>query len=119
VVALLFLLAVGTGLIITHVLFVDGAISRFLAHRFWYPIARVSYGMYLIHPFVAYWLISYLPTSKVVVVATSSVRLLAFGTVTALATYLWACLLFVLVERPMLTLGARFATANSSSKSRS
>jgi peptidoglycan/LPS O-acetylase OafA/YrhL len=118
VVALLFLLAVGTALIITNVLFVDNVVSRVLAHPFWYPIARVSYGMYLIHPFVAYWLVSFVPGSRVDI-AGSLVRLIAFGTVTALATFLCACLLFVLVERPMLSRGARFATANSSSKSRS
>jgi len=114
VVALLFLLAVGTALILTNVLFVDNVVSRVLAHRFWYPIARVSYGMYLIHPFVAYWLVSFLPRSRVDI-ATSPVRMIAFGSGTALATFLWACLLFVVVERPMLSLGARFAKASSSS----
>jgi len=108
VVAQLFLLAIGTALIITDVLFADNFLSRVLAHRFWHPIARVSYGMYLIHPFVAYWLISFLPGSQLAI-AVSPLRLLAFATATALVTFLWASLLFLIVEQPMLVRGARAA----------
>src|SRR5262249_35036772 len=106
VVPQLFVLALGTALVLTNALFVDNIISRCLAHGFWYPIARVSYGMYLIHPFVAMWLLSLRPGLQLSV-ALSAPRLLAFGACAAVCTFAVASVMFLGVELPLLQYGVR------------
>jgi peptidoglycan/LPS O-acetylase OafA/YrhL len=44
-------LASGIGLLLLNGVFLDNWLTRLLSGRYWYPLARVSYGNYLIHPF--------------------------------------------------------------------
>jgi len=99
-------LACGAGLLLINGLFIDNWVSRCLAHHFWYPIARVSYGMYLIHLFVVLWLLSLWPSLQVTL-AQSGAALLGFGTVAPAATFAGASVLFLTVELPLLQRGAR------------
>ena len=52
------LMAVAAGLFVVNGLYLDNRATRFFAHPLWYPLSRVSYGSYLIHPFVLFALLS-------------------------------------------------------------
>jgi peptidoglycan/LPS O-acetylase OafA/YrhL len=97
-------LAVGTSLIILNGLFVDNLLSRFLSHPGWYPLARLSYGIFLVHPFLVYWLVG--PAKGLVPPGAFWLGcgvLLVAGAV--------ATILFEVVERPMLDYGRRVSRA--------
>ena len=53
------MIALGTSFLVANGLFLDNGTTRLLAHRFWYPCARVSYGIYLTHPYVLFWLLGF------------------------------------------------------------
>jgi peptidoglycan/LPS O-acetylase OafA/YrhL len=108
VVLQLFVLAAGVALVITSCLFADNLVSRFLAHPSWYPIARVSYGTYLIHPLVGLRLVSPWPAAPMTL-ATSGVALLAFAVVVAAVSLLIASAMFLWVELPLLHAGRRLS----------
>jgi peptidoglycan/LPS O-acetylase OafA/YrhL len=98
-------LAVGTALVILNGLFLDNALSRFFAHRAWVPFARISYGTYLIHPFVIFaWLSLYglTPDQNLGPAGFAVLSLATIG-----GTSLVAGLLFSFFERPILERGAR------------
>lgn len=59
------LTAIGSALLITNCLFLQNRFTRVMAHRSWFPAARVSYGNYLIHPYVLIWLLTYLGASSI------------------------------------------------------
>ncbi len=101
-------IAIGTGLIIINALFLDNRLTRLLAHRAWYPWARISYGMYLTHPYVLFWLAGTTalfpkPTS----LTPPQFMLLYVGVL--LGSGLVAALSFVILERPMIDLGMRLS----------
>ena len=50
-----------SGLLLVNGLARRDRFTAILAHPVWYPVARVSYGMYLIHPFVLAALMSFWP----------------------------------------------------------
>ncbi len=62
VIAQFTIMAVGSALLITNCLFLENGFTRFMAHRSWFPAARVSYGTYLIHPYVLFVLLSLMGT---------------------------------------------------------
>lgn len=97
-------MALGTGLILLNYLFLDNRVTRFFAHAVWYPLARVSYGTYLIHPFVLFGLLAlYLRRGGLDQLSSASVVLL-FVLVMTIST-LVASAMFVLLEAPLLRRG--------------
>jgi peptidoglycan/LPS O-acetylase OafA/YrhL len=108
VVAQFFVLSLGIVMLVARCLVVDDPLTRSLGHPFWYPIARVSYGMYLVHPFVVLWLLS-LRSDAAHGVLGSAPLLMAFGATANACTFLVATVLFLAVELPMLRWGARVA----------
>jgi len=102
------MVAAGAGLLLVNALFADNVATRVLAHRGWYPLARVSYGTYLVHPYVLFWAITRLrgPLGLDVVHAPN---LLALYAVVLGLSWAVASVLFVGLERPLLDLGGRLA----------
>jgi peptidoglycan/LPS O-acetylase OafA/YrhL len=112
VVGQLSVLSLGFALIVVMALTVDNVVIRVLSHPAWYPIARVSYGMYLVHPFVALWLLM-LRRATAYEILPSTAGLAALGTVTAACSFGLASALFLAVELPMLRWGARVAATTA------
>jgi peptidoglycan/LPS O-acetylase OafA/YrhL len=102
------LMAVGTGLVMVNCLFLDNAVTRFFAHPVWYPLARISYGTYLVHPFVLFGFLALLlrDASLAELGAWDVVGL--YVLVMAVSS-LVAGLMFVLLEAPMLRRGIRIS----------
>jgi len=96
-------MAVGVALVLVNALHLPNAVTRFLSGAAWYPVARVSYGMYLLHPFVIF-------TVRPLVLRTAGPA--GFLLLVALAfavTWTLAAGMFLAVERPMLDAGAAIA----------
>jgi peptidoglycan/LPS O-acetylase OafA/YrhL len=99
-----FVLALGSGMLLLNGLFLNNWATRFFSHRIWYPLARISYGTYLLHPFVLFGLLAiyarYAPIGEIrsLGVVVLYVLVMALTTVVAAA-------MFVLLERPMLDAG--------------
>ena len=106
VIGQLFVTAVGAALLLANGIFLDNWVSRFFAHRLWYPVARVSYGTYLVHPFVLFWCLTRLRVDFHFqeIHAWSLAGL--FAVVLTISLVL-ASTMFVFVERPLLALGHR------------
>lgn len=87
---------------------VDGPLTAWLKHPVWYPIARVSYGMYLLHPLLVPPLFTMLgiPAFRIL---NSAPGLVLFCLLVSGACFVLAIGLFVTVELPMLRWGARVA----------
>jgi peptidoglycan/LPS O-acetylase OafA/YrhL len=69
-------------------------------------VARVSYGTYLIHPFVLFWVLTRVRTH----LGLEEIHAWSLGGIFALVlglSLVIASLMFVLVERPLLDLGHR------------
>jgi len=107
-------LGVGVALVVVNGIFGVGPLSRFFASRVWFPLARVSYGMYLVHPVVIFGCIPWL---KRVWIGSAPVRpshvLVLYACAMAISFAL-ASLLFLLLERPLLDVGARLGGRASS-----
>jgi peptidoglycan/LPS O-acetylase OafA/YrhL len=102
------LAALGSALLIINGLYRADTATRFLAHRAWFPLARVSYGIYLIHPLLIFGLLDHrFATLGNLDFGWSGFAVL-FVEVMAAAT-LWAAVLYTVLERPLLDLGARVA----------
>lgn len=100
------LLAWGTAAIMAHVLTSESVLTRVLSARGWYPIARVSYGMYLVHPYMLFaWLSG--PWTTLLVDAPLGWRVLVLFVATVAMSWSLSVLLFVAVERPLMQLGHR------------
>jgi peptidoglycan/LPS O-acetylase OafA/YrhL len=101
------IMAIGSGLLLLNGLFQDNRVARFFAHRAWYPLARISYGTYLVHPFVLFGVLS--------------LHRGFWGGVSDNVTFVWvtiavfvlssivAAVLFMVLERPLLDIGARWS----------
>jgi peptidoglycan/LPS O-acetylase OafA/YrhL len=105
-VAQFLVLGIGSSLLILNGLFLENWLSRLLGYRGWYPLARLSYGVYLVHPFVVFGIV----TCCHGVLASGSILLAATVTVLANAS---AAILFLTVERPMLERGAQLSRTYS------
>jgi peptidoglycan/LPS O-acetylase OafA/YrhL len=110
------LMALGTGLLVVNCLFLENAATRFFSHALWFPLARVSYGLYLVHPFVLFGLLAlYLRGGSLSDLGPGDVVGL-YVLVMALS-FLIASAMFVWVEAPLLRLGAR-TSARSRARAR-
>ena len=103
------LLAVGSSLLVINGLCCPNRVSRFLAHPAWCPVARLSYGIYLIHFFPILLVLSWWPNHTNPTVTSSVVSLLLFVAAATVLTVLGAAALFLALERPMLDWGARLS----------
>jgi peptidoglycan/LPS O-acetylase OafA/YrhL len=102
------LMAIGTGLILVNCLFLPNAVTRFFAHRLWYPLARISYGTYLVHPFVLFgFLALHLRSASLAELQPSSVIVLY--ALVMLTSSLIAGMMFIVVEAPLLRAGMRIS----------
>eukprot|EP01064_Diplonema_japonicum_P027781 TRINITY_DN4099_c0_g1_i1.p1 TRINITY_DN4099_c0_g1~~TRINITY_DN4099_c0_g1_i1.p1 ORF type:complete len:685 (+),score=148.88 TRINITY_DN4099_c0_g1_i1:46-2100(+) len=91
----------GIGLSILTLIFVNGHggwVRKMMAHSVWEPLSKLTFTVYLVHPFILGLLkISYGPN---LVHFSSWWLTLASGNVTV-ASYVTAALLFVFIERPV------------------
>lgn len=102
------LLALGTGAILAHTLSNESFFARALAARAWVPIARVSYGMYLVHPYVLFaWMSG--PFAAMFRADAMGPWVAALIAVVAASSWLVAAALYVVFERRGQELGARLA----------
>ena len=100
-------MAVATGLVLVNNLYLRNRVARFFAHPFWYPLSRVSYGSYLVHPFVIFGLLALGLRLGVRPAGVPGFAVFSFA-VLAVATLL-ASILFIFVERPLLDYGVQLA----------
>jgi peptidoglycan/LPS O-acetylase OafA/YrhL len=99
-------MALGSGLLLINGLFLDNPVARFFRLPFWYPLARVSYGTYLIHPFVLFWWITFFRTDLHLRQIGAASLFGLYALVMGISTLL-ACIMFLVMERPLLDLGVR------------
>lgn len=103
------LLAWGTACFLVHGIATQSAVARFLSLRFWYPVARVSYGMYLVHPIVLFSLLagSFRP---ILVHQERGLLLIPLYLATVVLSWLVAAVLFAAMERPLLDVGGKLSS---------
>jgi peptidoglycan/LPS O-acetylase OafA/YrhL len=101
-------IAIGTGLLLINGLFLDNRVARFFRSPFWYPLSRVSYGTYLIHPFVLFWWITFFRTDLHLRQINAPSLFGLYAVVMSISTLL-ACIMFLVMERPLLDAGVRIA----------
>ncbi len=101
-------LAVATGLLVVNGLLLDNRLSRTLAGRLWYPVARTSYGIYLVHPFAFAGLASVWPGGQDAL-QSSVAAFTAFTLLGGLIAVATAIVLFLVVEHPLLRLGTELS----------
>jgi peptidoglycan/LPS O-acetylase OafA/YrhL len=98
--------SLGAGLLIANGLYLSNSATRLLSHWSLYPLARVSYGVYLLHPFVIFALLDrhfavYGDFDR------SVAGLFPFYAEVMVITSLVAAGLYLFLERPFLALGAK------------
>lgn len=98
-------MALGAGLLITNCLFLRNGCTRLFEHPSWYPVSRVSYGIFLNHIFVLYVLMD-LPIFQDAP-QMGALRFTFFGLSVMAVAFLVACITFVAIERPLIDLGHR------------
>lgn len=102
------LMAVAAGLFVVNGLHLENRATRFFQHQLWYPLSRVSYGSYLIHPFVLFGLLSlYYATTGRIIVGVWPFVILCIAVLTISNTI--AAVMFMVLERPMLDRGIRLS----------
>ncbi len=102
------LCALGTGLLILNGLFLNNRVTRILALRLWYPWARISYGIYLIHPFILFFLMTWqwaYPDQA----SLAPARFLLIYLLTILSSGFVAAISFVCFERPLIDWGVQIS----------
>ncbi len=103
-----FVVALGAALLLMNGIYLDNVFTRFISHRAWVPLARVSYCTYLIQMFVIYWVFGWWPNQPHGTLGALGM-FWAYSLVVILASTLLAGTTYLLVERPLLDLGARLA----------
>jgi peptidoglycan/LPS O-acetylase OafA/YrhL len=106
VVVQFWLMAFATGLLVVNCLFLPNRVTRFFAHPFWYPLARLSYGTYLIHLFVLFGVLALRLHGGATEPLGAWDVVGLFFLVMALSTLI-AAALFLALEAPMLRVGVR------------
>ncbi|MFM8412085.1 MAG: acyltransferase family protein [Alphaproteobacteria bacterium] len=101
-------MATGVALVMVNALHLPNALTRFLSVRAWYPVARVSYGMYLVHPFVIFAIVS--SSLRLRMIPPGVPGFIVLCVTVFVVAMLLASLLYLLVEKPFLDLGARLAS---------
>ena len=102
------MVGVGSSLLVLNGLFLDNRTNRFLGARVWVPLARASYGQYLTHLFVVFWALGWWPRGPYSAPGAVASMMAFCGVVLAVACTT-GMVLYLLVERPFLDLGARLA----------
>lgn len=100
-------MSLGTGLVLVNNLYLGNRVARFFAHPYWYPLSRVSYGSYLLHPFVIFGLLA--ATRRAEKLPPGIPGFVLFCAIVLAVSTLLASILFVFVERPLLDQGVRLA----------
>jgi peptidoglycan/LPS O-acetylase OafA/YrhL len=103
-----FVLALGSTLLIVNGLLLDNVAARVVSHPAWYPVARVSYGIYLVHLFAVLLLLAVWPGGAPTL-AHSGIQIGIFAFCAAGMATAVAAALFLSVERPMLEWGVRIS----------
>jgi peptidoglycan/LPS O-acetylase OafA/YrhL len=110
-----FICALGTGLLVLNGLFLNNSLTRILSHRVWYPLTRVSYGIYLTHTFVLFFALNqrwtFLDTATRGPAAFIFIYLF-----TMIGSWLVAAIMFVCFERPLIDWGVRISKKFSAPK---
>jgi peptidoglycan/LPS O-acetylase OafA/YrhL len=101
-----FLVAFAIGLLIINGLFLDNRATRVLTNRKPYLISRVSYGIYLLHPYVLFYILDFGLFENPA--ALEPLQFVLLYTMTFAATTLVAAVMFVCIERPLIDLGVRW-----------
>ena len=100
--------ALAFGGLLQRCLYQDGSWMRWvLSRRGFYPIARVSYGMYLIHPFLIAWIGESAPLQALRGLDSPGLAVAAVIAVNAAVAYAFALVMFALWEWPMMRLRGR------------
>lgn len=100
------LMALGSGLLLLNCLFLQNRVTRFFAHRAWYPLARISYGTYLIHPFVLFLVLQVVNQFHTLPEVGPGELIAIYLVVMALSSIV-AGAMFIFYERPILSAGVR------------
>ena len=101
-------LAVGTGLFVINGLYLTNLTTRFLAWWGWRPIARLSYGIYLVHVFVVFAVRAWWPGGQDRLLTSLPDLVLFVLVVTGLSTGA-AGMMFFAIEGRLLRVGARLS----------
>jgi peptidoglycan/LPS O-acetylase OafA/YrhL len=101
-------MAIAAGLVLLNCLFTNNLLTRFFTLSAWYPLARVSYGCYLIHPFILFGLLQ-LSAGHLDFAEFHATGLLALYLVVMVLTWVVAAVMFLLLENPLLALGAQLS----------
>jgi len=101
-------MAVGSSLLIVNGLFCRNVATRFFANQAWYPLARISYGTYLVHMFVLFVILQFWPQSKSILDINAGELVTIYVIVMGLSSLLTA-IIFVGYESPCLRAGIRWA----------
>lgn len=102
------IMALAVGLIMLNCLFLTNPLTFFFSYKKWYLLARISYGTYLIHPFVIFGLIQ-LYRDFIDGAAFTGFLLIPFYLAVMLISSVLAALMFVTIESPMLKLGVKLS----------
>lgn len=108
-------MAVSTGLIVLNGLFLNNQLTRFFSHPLWYPLARISYGTYLVHPFILFWLL-HVFRDYAGSAGFGGEWLIPFFLAVMIISSIVATLMFIVLEAPMLRIGANLGKKYRSSK---
>lgn len=99
------LFAVGVGVLILAMILQQHAVARacswFFSLNFWYPIATLSYSLYLIHLVV---MVIVIPTMMQQTVLSMGEVLLYGGLLSSLISFLIATFMYVFIEKPVMNL---------------
>lgn len=101
--------ALGAALLLVNGLYLSNPVSRFLDHKAWIPLARVSYCTYLIQMFVIMWTLGFWPRGPFGSTPLALASFAGFSVFVALASFVAAGAIFLLLERPMMDVGALVA----------
>lgn len=88
-------------------------VSKILSASFWFPIAQLSYAIYLLHPPFVYYL-GFLPATQGTTLPSLGIYLQA-GFIGLLATCILASFTFVFIERPFMKM-REFKRTSASTK---
>ena len=103
-----FFVAIGSALVLLNGLYLENGFTRMLAWRGWIPLARMSYCTYLIQMYVIFFMLAWWPRGTHGPTG-AIVSFFAFSAVCMLLSSLFAGLIYLLLERPMLDKGGELA----------